>query len=302
MDSVFQVTNPGSISQKDIREFVGKIYEFKKPLKSRVIQALNEKYGVNVQSLRFIPSFKGLAEVQSEIFSMLSESADEGILSDVLKEFSVCMGKKGGVQVLDVANSLSDVMSEANFTVVEIDEQFEMKKLSDYLKNNIDEAQYYGDEDKLSNDPGEGSEKKKGKKDKDWGGNKGDIKAKDRKEDDDSKLTADEKGDVDYNKSDEPGDKKLSKKQSKKMDKDKDGDIDAKDLKKLRKENMDAAVEDEVEEEVEEEDAEQQEDAEDIVRDEDFRDLVSKVENITDDIDINLEDDEEGDEEEETEK
>jgi len=302
LDSVFQVTNPGSISQKDIREFVGKIYEFKKPLKSRVIQALNEKYGVNVQSLRFIPSFKGLAEVQSEIFSMLSESADEGILSDVLKEFSVCMGKKGGVQVLDVANSLSDVMSEANFTVVEIDEQFEMKKLSDYLKNNIDEAQYYGDEDKLSNDPGEGSEKKKGKKDKDWGGNKGDIKAKDRKEDDDSKLTADEKGDVDYNKSDEPGDKKLSKKQSKKMDKDKDGDIDAKDLKKLRKENMDAAVEDEVEEEVEEEDAEQQEDAEDIVRDEDFRDLVSKVENITDDIDINLEDDEEGDEEEETEK
>jgi hypothetical protein len=304
LDSVFQVTNPGSISQKDIREFVGKIYEFKKPLKTTVLNTLNERYGVNVQSLRFIPSFKGLAEVQSEIFGMLSESAGEGILSDVLKEFSVCMNKKGGVQVLDVANILSTVMSDADFHVVEINEQFEMKKLSDYLKNNIDEAQYYGDDDKLSNDPGMGSDKKKGKKDKDYGGNKGDIKAKDRKKDDDSDLEADEKGDVDYNKNDLPNDKakkgkKLSKKQSDKMDTDKDGDIDAKDLKKLRKEGIEAMAEPEVDEEVEEEDAEQQEDAEAIVRDEDFRDLVSKVENITDDIDIDLEDDEESDEEEE---
>jgi len=83
------------------------------------------------------------------------------------------------------------------------------------------------------------------------------------------------------------------------MDTDKDGDIDAKDLKKLRKEGIEAMAEPEVDEEVEEEDAEQQEDAEAIVRDEDFRDLVSKVENITDDIDIDLEDDEESDEEEE---
>jgi len=70
-------------------------------------------------------------------------------------------------------------------------------------------------------------------------------------------------------------------------------------IKKLRKEGIEAMAEPEVDEEVEEEDAEQQEDAEAIVRDEDFRDLVSKVENITDDIDIDLEDDEESDEEEE---
>tara|TARA_R110000824_G_scaffold61487_19_gene163586 strand:- start:4457 stop:6259 length:1803 start_codon:yes stop_codon:yes gene_type:complete len=297
LDSVFQVTNPGSISQKDIREFVGKIYEFKKPMKSVVLQTLNEKYGVNVQSLRFIPSFKGLAEVQSEIFSMLAENAGDGILSDVLKEFSVCMTKKGGVQVLDVANTLSHVMSEANFAVVDIDETFQMKKLSDYLKSNIDDAQYYGDDDELSNDPGLGSEKKKGKKGKDWGGDKGDIKAKDRKKDDDSKLTADEEGDVDDDKSDAPGDK-LTKKQSKKMDKDKDGDIDAKDMKKLRKEGAEAAEEevetDEVEdEEVEDTGDEQMNAAEKDMEGDNFRKLVARIEGITDDIDVDLEDDEE---------
>ena len=278
MDSTYQVQNPGTIPQKDIREFVSKLYEFKKPLKTFVLETLNEKYGVNVQSLRFVPSFKGLAEVQSEILNMISEQCEEGILSDVLKEFSVCMSRKGGVQVLDIANTLSHVMKEANFHVVDVDETFQMKKLSDYLKHNLSEAQYYGDDDAMSNSGGNAGEgekddsenvkKKKKKKDKDWGGNKGDIKAADRKEDDDSDLEADEKGDVDYDKADLPKNnktkkgkvvkeeadegedeegsprnenkKKLSKKQ-RELDTDKDGDIDAKDLKKLRKEQNETA-------------------------------------------------------------
>ena len=292
MESVFQITNPGTISQKDIREFVGKIYEFKKPLKTKVIEALNEKYGVNVQSLRFVPSFKGLAEVQSEIFAMLSESAGEGILSDVLKEFSVCMSRKGGVQVLDISNMLSNIMKEANFTVVDIDEDFEMKKLSDYLKNDLQDNQYYGDDDDLSNDPGEGS-KKKGKKDKDWGGNKGDIKSADREEDDDSKLTADEKGDVDDNDSDLPnnkkkkGKKKLSKKQ-KAMDGDGDGDIDGKDLKKLRKEGT-AEAEKEVAQDGES-DEKSEKDAKEVAA---FNDMFDKVQSISKDMKLDLEPDEE---------
>ena len=309
MESVFQITNPGTISQKDIREFVGKIYEFKKPLKAKVINALNEKYGVNVQSLRFVPSFKGLAEVQSEIFSMLSESAGDGILSDVLKEFSVCMSRKGGVQVLDISNMLSNLMKEANFTVVDIDEDFEMKKLSDYLKNDLDEAQYYGDDDELSNDPGEGKEFKKGSKSKtkkghkdfetkdgksNFGGNKGDIKSADRKEDDDSKLTADEKGDVDYNDNDLPNNKekkgkKLSKKQ-KTMDTDKDGDIDAKDLKKLRKEGV-AEAEQEVAADGETDEASAREQEEVAA----FNDTFNKLNDITKDMKIDLPDDTEDD-------
>lgn len=302
MDATFQVSNPGTVPQKDIREFVNKIYEFKKPLKTMVLEALNSKYGVNIQSLRFVPSFKGLAEVQSEVLDMIAESCDEGILSDVLKEFASCMSRKGGVQVLDIASTLSEVMGESNFHIVDIDEDFHMKKLSDYLTHNLGEAQYYGDDDAMSNSGGNADDKdkdKKKKKDKDWGGNKGDIKAKDRKKDDDSKMKADEKGDVDYNKNDLPGDQD-------KLDKDKDGDIDAKDLKKLRKESVEAVAE-ETEEEASAEPTEEDVDAaaeeeqaaqtEDGANNSEWRDLVSSLEDITQKIDLNFDAETESEEE-----
>lgn len=315
MDATFQVSNPDTVPQKDIREFVNKIYEFKKPLKTIVLEALNSKYGVNVQSLRFVPSFKGLAEVQSEVLDMIAESCEEGILSDVLKEFATCMSRKGGVQVLDISNTLSQVMTESQFHVVDIDEDFHMKKLSDYLSHNLGEAQYYGDDDAMSNSGGNAGEgekddsedvkgkKKKGKKDKDWGGNKGDIKSKDRKKDDDSKMKADEKGDVDYDKNDLPGDQD-------KLDKDKDGDIDAKDLKKLRKEGVEATAE-ETEEEApaepteEETEAEAEEVENDQIEDQannsEWRDLVASLEDVTKKIDLNFDEESIEDEEEDAE-
>jgi len=320
MDATFQVSNPDTVPQKDIREFVNKIYEFKKPLKTIVLEALNSKYGVNIQSLRFVPSFKGLAEVQSEVLNMIAESCEEGILSDVLKEFATCMSRKGGVQVLDISNTLSQVMTESQFHVVDIDEDFHMKKLSDYLSHNLGEAQYYGDDDAMSNSGGnagegekgdsenvKGKKKKKGEKNKDWGGNKGDIKAKDRNKDDDSKLTADEEGDVDDDKNDLPGDQE-------KLDKDKDGDIDAKDLKKLRKEGVEATAEEteeETEEEApaepteEEEDAEAEEVENDQIEDQannsEWRDLVASLEDVTKKIDLNFDEESIEDEEEDAE-
>lgn len=314
MDSVYQVSNPGTLSQKDIREFVNKIYEMKKPIKKMVIEALNSKYGVNVQSLRFVPSFKGLAEVQSQVFDILSEASDGGILSDVLKEFSTCMGRKGGVQVLDIANTVSKVMKEANFHVVDIDENFHMKKLSDYLKNTVDEAQYYGDDDKLSNDPGEGSsKKKKGKKDKDWGGNKGDIKAADRKKDDDSDLEADEKGDVDFDDADLPKNNKTKKgkkvkKGKKALDEQEGKEVHGKEAKEGEESEEDTndgepwpeKDEEAVEaEEVEALEDEQEEDAISSAQKEDFRELVGTVESVIDDFDLDL-DPAEGEEEDVT--
>jgi hypothetical protein len=272
MDATFQVSNPGTIPQKDIREFVNKIYEFKKPLKTMVLEALNSKYGVNIQSLRFVPSFKGLAEVQSEVLDMIAESCDEGILCDVLKEFASCMSRKGGVQVLDIANTLSEVMTEANFHIVDIDEDFHMKKLSDYLTHNLGEAQYYGDDDAMSNS----------------GGNANDDEDKKKK-----------KKDKDRKKDDLPGDQD-------KLDKDKDGDIDAKDLKKLRKESVEAVAEEteeeasaepteeEVDAEAEEEQAAQTEDG---AHNSEWRDLVASLEDITQKIDLNFDAETAGEEE-----
>lgn len=277
MESVFEVTNPGTLTQKDIKEFVNKIYEFKKPLKTQVLDHLNETYGVNIQSLKFIPSFKGLAEVQSEVLGMMAESMEEGILCDVLKEFSQTLQKKGGVQVLDVANTMSDVMQEAKFDVVDIRENFDMKKLGDYLADGINEAQYYGDDDKMS----------------DTGGNESDDECDDCKK----------KPCVCKDKKDDKK-KKLSKKQ-KKLDVDGDGEIEGEDLAKLRKEGVaeaEAETEVESEEEVqaaaEESEAEQAEMAADEAQDKDFRDLVSDIEKAIKDIDFDLEDDDDPDEEE----
>ncbi len=285
MESVFEVTNPGTISQKDIKDFVNKIYEFKKPLKAQVLEHLNETYGINVQSLRFVPSFKGLAEVQSEIFAMLAESTEEGILCDVLKEFSNTMQKKGGVQVLDIANTLCDVMTEANFSVVDIQENFDMKKLSDYLSDGINEAQYYGDDDEMSNSGGNTKSCKKCKE---------------------SPCECDKK-EKDKN------NEKLTGKQ-KELDADKDGKIEGSDLKKLRKEGLDSEEQEEVSEEEapEEEAAEVEEEesaaaeqeqflgAEKEAQDKEFTDLVSDIEKAIKDIDFDLADDEEEDAVEET--
>jgi hypothetical protein len=285
MESVFEVTNPGTLTQKDIKEFVNKIYEFKKPLKTQVLDHLNETYGVNIQSLKFIPSFKGLAEVQSEVLGMMAESMEEGILCDVLKEFSQTLQKKGGVQVLDVANTMSDVMQEAKFDVVDIRENFDMKKLGDYLADGINEAQYYGDDDKMS----------------DTGGNESDDECDDCKK----------KPCVCKDKKDDKKKKKLSKKQQK-LDVDGDGEIEGEDLAKLRKEGVaEAEAETEVESEqevqaaeeevqaaAEESEAEQAEMAADEAQDKDFRDLVSDIEKAIKDIDFDLEDDDDPDEEE----
>ena len=276
IDATFQVSNPNTISQKDIKEFVNKIYEFKKPIKTVVLEALNSKYGVNVQSLRFVPSFKGLAEVQSEVLNMVAESCEEGILSDVLKEFASCMSRKGGVQVLDISNTLSQVMAEANFHIVDIDEDFHMKKLSDYLTHNLGEAQYYGDDDEKSNSGGNSKDDDDDVKDKKKGKKKDEKKGKKKDEKDDLKGDQDE------------------------LDTDKDGDIDTKDLKKLRKESMGAAEEEEAgaEEEVpaepteEEADLEAEEEqasqTEDGANNSEWRDLVTSLEDVTKKIDLNF--------------
>lgn len=271
MDATFQVSNPGTIPQKDIRSFVNKIYEFKKPLKTIVLEALNSKYGVNVQSLRFVPSFKGLAEVQSEVINMIAESCDEGILSDVLQEFSVCMSHKGGVQVLDIATTLSKVMEESKFHVVDINEDFHMKNLSDYLTHNLGEAQYYGDDDALSNSGGS------------VGGGEND---------DSEDVKNDEDDEDDKKKGKKKGKKALSKKQ-KEMDTDEDGDIDKKDLKKLRKEGVEAAEEEAPAEPTEEEtEAEAEEIETDQIEDKannsEWRDLVASLEDVTKNIDLNF--------------
>tara|TARA_R110000765_G_scaffold331021_1_gene421813 strand:+ start:5545 stop:7434 length:1890 start_codon:yes stop_codon:yes gene_type:complete len=142
LNSVYEVTNPGTISQKDIREYVAKIFETKKPFKQTVLNTLNEKYGINMQNLKFIPSFKGLSEVYSQVMTILAESAGEGVLHDVCVEFGNLMKKKGGVEVLDVAAFLQESFERAGVNIITKKEDFGI----DALTADIQE-QYAGDEE-----------------------------------------------------------------------------------------------------------------------------------------------------------
>ena len=142
LNAVYEVTNPGTISQKDIRDYVAKIFEMKKPHKSAVLNTLNEKYGVNMQNLKFIPSFKGLAEIYSDVMGIVSESAGEGVLHDVCSEFAHFMKKKGGVEVLDVASFLQENFNEADITIISDKEAFGVDALSAEITE-----QFAGDEE-----------------------------------------------------------------------------------------------------------------------------------------------------------
>ena len=109
--SVYEVTNPGTVSKKDIRTFVSRIFEMKKPAKAILISTLNENYGVNVNNLKFLPSFSNLAKTQSVMFEALSQlTEDTKVLSEFLHEFSSFIKGKGGVEVLDINDFLNEAL------------------------------------------------------------------------------------------------------------------------------------------------------------------------------------------------
>ena len=70
--SIYEVHSTDNILKKDIKEFVSKIFEAKKPVKEKLVDLLSEKYGVNVANLKFVPTFSNLAKTQSEFFEVLS--------------------------------------------------------------------------------------------------------------------------------------------------------------------------------------------------------------------------------------
>jgi len=115
-ESVFKIvaTTDKVITKKDVREFVHTVFESKKPAKTQLLSTLSEKYGLNVQSLKFTPSFSGLSKAQSVVFEVLAKiTKEEGVLHDVLVEFSTFLRKKGGVQVLDVNDFLTEAFNNS---------------------------------------------------------------------------------------------------------------------------------------------------------------------------------------------
>tara|TARA_R110000868_G_scaffold13711_10_gene63629 strand:- start:3268 stop:5118 length:1851 start_codon:yes stop_codon:yes gene_type:complete len=105
------------VPAKDIRDFVAKIFEFKKPVKSYLLNVLNEKYGINVQNLTEQPTFNSLVKTQILIFESLAKlSPKNSVLKKVLYEFSESLKTKSGIESIDVSDFLNLVFKEADYT------------------------------------------------------------------------------------------------------------------------------------------------------------------------------------------
>jgi hypothetical protein len=117
------------IPDKDIKGFVAKIFEFKKPVKNHLTSLLNEKYGVNVQTLTATPTFDSLIKTQSFIFECLSEIAPKNSnMNRVLVEFAEMLKEKNGIESIDVSDFLNEV-----FELCEYDSSLNETSLLNYL-------------------------------------------------------------------------------------------------------------------------------------------------------------------------
>ena len=105
------------VPEKDIKEFVGKIFEFKKPVKNHLTNLLNEKYGVNVQTLTATPTFDSLIKTQSFIFECLSQIAPKNSnMNRVLVEFAQMLKEKNGIESIDVSDFLTEVFDLCDYS------------------------------------------------------------------------------------------------------------------------------------------------------------------------------------------
>lgn len=105
------------IPQKDIKEFVARIFEFKKPVKNHLVNLLNEKYGVNIQTLTSTPTFDSLLKTQSYIFESLGKLTPKNSnLRRVLLEFATMLQNKNGIESIDVSDFLNEIFELCEYT------------------------------------------------------------------------------------------------------------------------------------------------------------------------------------------
>jgi hypothetical protein len=143
--NALSISESVSIPEEHIRRFTSKIFEFKKPVKSELIKVLNEKYGINIQNLKEVPSFKSLANTQVVVLESLSRISPKGsVQKQVLKEFAKLMQEKSGVQTLDINDCLRLIFESAGFG-----ELFEDGELINYWDGDLStdvESELVGDQ------------------------------------------------------------------------------------------------------------------------------------------------------------
>ena len=121
--------NETSIKARDLNSFASDVYRMKKPVKSFVLDTLNEKYGIDVKKLTDVPTFRSLALTESEILKNLASLAPkDSLLSKTLLEFASILPAKDGAEAIDLADFLNEVFAEA-----ECSESLNEGSLMDYM-------------------------------------------------------------------------------------------------------------------------------------------------------------------------
>ena len=107
------------VNIKDIKAYSSLLFEYKKPLKSLFISMLNEKYGISVQNLKDIPTFKSLLNTQVLIFEALAKLSPKGsIAKEILTENSQMLKTKNGVECIDVNHFIELLFERSGYSDV----------------------------------------------------------------------------------------------------------------------------------------------------------------------------------------
>ena len=124
-----------AISEEDIKQYVSEIYEINKPIKEGIIEALNEKYGINIKKLDEIPSFRMIIDNQLELFEELCTTVDENSnLHDVLQETVRMLKNKNGVEGIDMNDYTQHLFEEADYADVLTEKQLTKHIKVDFKK------------------------------------------------------------------------------------------------------------------------------------------------------------------------
>ncbi len=116
IDNALGLSDQETITEKDIKKFASKLFEMKKPMKSFVIDLLNDKYGINVQNLKEGATFSNLASTQVVIFESLYRLAPKGsVIKECLQGLSKMLKSKNGVEVIDVNDIIQESFLECGY-------------------------------------------------------------------------------------------------------------------------------------------------------------------------------------------
>lgn len=112
-----------SFNKNELKEFTKVLFEMKKPLRSLVSNLLQEKYGINLNNIKEVPTFKTLLNTQSLIFESLAKVAPRGsVIKECMLSLSEMLKSKNGVQAIDVNNGMRYLFENSGFSELYEDE------------------------------------------------------------------------------------------------------------------------------------------------------------------------------------